>query len=110
MIRFKARLSRPASPKGASWTFLVLPMNASAKLPTRSMTSVGGTLGGQPFEATLEPDGKGSHWPKVPKALREAAGAEAGDMVTVELAPLDRQLEPTVPVDLRDALKANPAA
>jgi hypothetical protein len=110
MIRFKARLSRPASPKGASWTFLVLPTDASAKLPTRSMTSVGGTLGGQPFQATLEPDGKGSHWLKVPKALREAAGAEPGDDVAMEIAPLDTQLEPRVPSDLRDALKANPAA
>ena len=48
-IRFKAQLQRPASPKGASWCFLVLPANASAKLPTRSMTSVEGTLEGQPF-------------------------------------------------------------
>lgn len=110
MIRFQARLSRPASPKGASWTFLVLPKDASARLPTRSMTSVGGTLAGQPFEATLEPDGKGSHWLKVPKALREAAAVEAGDKLTVEIAPLDRQLEPKIPADLRDALKAHPAA
>lgn len=110
MIRFKATLSRPASPKGATWTFLVLPRDASAKLPTRSMTSVGGTLGGQPFKATLEPDGNGSHWLKVPKALREAGGVEAGDTVAVEIAPLDKELEPTVPADLRDALKANPAA
>ena len=46
MIRFKARLSRPASPKGATWTFLVLPMDASARLPTRAMTSVEGSFGG----------------------------------------------------------------
>ena len=110
MIHFKARLSRPASPKGATWTFVVLPMNASARLPTRAMTSVEGSFGGQPLKTTLEPDGNGSHWLKVPKALREAAGVEAGDTVAVEIAPLDKQLEPTVPADLRDALKANPAA
>lgn len=110
MIRFKATLARPATPKGATWTFLVLPANASGKLPTRSMTSVGGTLAGQPFKATLEPDGRGSHWLKVPKSLREAAGAQAGDTVTVEIAPLDKELEPTVPADLRDALKEHPAA
>ncbi len=110
MIRFKAPLSRPATPKGATWTFLVLPVNASAKLPTRSMISVGGTLGGQPFQATLEPDGNGSHWLKVPKALREAANAQPGDTVVLEIAPLDKELEPAVPADLRDALKASPAA
>lgn len=109
-IHFTVKLLRPAQPKNAAWSFLVLPKAASAKLPTRAMTSVEGTLGGAPFEATLEPDGQGSHWLKVPKALREAAGAEAGDTVAVAMTPMDRQLESPVPADLRDALKANPAA
>ena len=110
MIRFKAKLSRPASPRGAAWTFLVLPATASAKLPTRSMVTVDGTLGGAPFQATLEPDGEGSHWLKVDRALREAAGAEAGDTVALEIAPVDKEPEPKVPADLRSALAANPAA
>jgi hypothetical protein len=109
-IRFKAKLLRPASPRGAAWTFLVLPMAASAKLPTRSMTTVAGTLDGAPFQATLEPDGQGSHWLKVDKALREAAGAEAGDTVALEVAPVEKEPEPKVPADLRQALAANPAA
>ena len=109
-IRFKARLSRPASPKNATWTFVLLPRAASGKLPTRAMTSVEGTLGGEPFKATLEPDGDGSHWLKVPKALREAAGVEAGDTVALEIAPAEKELESTVPADLRKALAANPAA
>ena len=104
-IRFKAKLSRPASPKNASWTFLVLPKAASTKLPTRAMTTVEGTLGGAPFKATLEPDGNGSHWLKVPKALREAAGAEAGDSVELEIVPSERQMESSVPADLRKALE-----
>lgn len=106
-IRFTAKLQRPATPKGATWTFFVLPKDASAKLPTRAMTSVEGTVGGAPFQATLEPDGQGSHWLKVPKALREAAGAEAGDTVAVSMTPLEQQLESEVPKDLRDALKAH---
>ena len=109
-IRFKATLLRPASPKGAAWTFLVLPEAASAKLPTRSMTTVDGTLDGEPFKATLEPDGHGSHWLKVDKALREAAGAAAGDTVALEIAPVEVEPEPQVPADLRKALAANPAA
>jgi len=109
-VRFKAKLSRPASPKGAAWTFLVLPAAASAKLPTRSMVTVDGTLGGAPFRATLEPDGEGSHWLRVDRALREAAGAEAGDTVALEIAPVEQEPEPKVPADLRRALAANPAA
>lgn len=109
-IRFKARLSRPAKPEGAAWTFLVLPAAASAKLPTRSMTTVDGTLDGAPFQATLEPDGKGGHWLKVPRVLREAAGAEAGDTVTLGIIPVEKEPEPEVPADLRKALTANAAA
>jgi hypothetical protein len=109
-IRFKAKLSRPAQPKAATWTFLVLPAAASAKLPSRSMTTVDGTLAGHPFQATLEPDGQGSHWLKVSKALREAAGAAVGDTVALEIAPVDVEPEPRVPPDLRQALAANPAA
>lgn len=109
-IAFRATLQRPATPKGANWTFLVLPTDASRKLPTRAMTSVEGTLGGAPFKATLEPDGQGSHWLKVPSTLREAAGVEAGDTVKLEIRPLEDQLELPVPKDLRDALKAHPGA
>ncbi|MDN5782963.1 MAG: YdeI/OmpD-associated family protein [Luteimonas sp.] len=109
-IRFTAKLSRPASPKDAAWTFLVLPKAASAKLPTRSMTTVDGTLDGAPFQASLEPDGQGSHWLKVDRALREAAGAAVGDAVVLEIAPVEKEPEPKVPADLRKALLANPEA
>lgn len=109
-VQFKAKLSRPAAPKGATWTFLVLPKAASAKLSTRAMVSVEGTLGGAPFEATLEPDGQGSHWLKVPKKLADAAGVDAGDTVAVSMTPSEKQLEPEVPKDLRDALKSHPGA
>ncbi|MEZ0471611.1 YdeI/OmpD-associated family protein [Luteimonas salinilitoris] len=109
-IRFTAKLLRPASPKGASWAFLVLPANASAKLPTRSMTTVDGTLDGHPFQATLEPDGQGSHWLKLTRAMREAAGAVVGDTVTLEITPVAEEPEPRVPGDLRKALAATPEA
>ena len=61
-VTFKATLQRPATPKNATWCFLVLPKAASAKLPTRSIVTVSGTLADAAFTATLEPDGEGSHW------------------------------------------------
>ncbi|MDH5832793.1 YdeI/OmpD-associated family protein [Luteimonas kalidii] len=109
-IRFKATLQRPAQPKGAAWRFLVLPAAASAKLPTRSMVTVEGTFERQPFQATLEPDGAGSHWLKVDRTLWEAAAVGAGDTVELEVAPVAREPEPTVPADLRRALAAHPDA
>jgi len=110
-VRFSATLFRPAATaKAGAWTFLVLPGNASAKLPTRGMTTVEGTINGYPFRATLEPDGQKSHWLKVNKKMREAAGADAGDVVSLEIMSVEKEPEPQVPADLRKALAAAPRA
>jgi len=104
-IRFNAKLLQPAeNTKADSWTFLILPKNASAKLPSRGMTAIEGTINSVPFQATLEPDGQKGHWLKVDRKLRETAGAEAGDVVALEIAPATEELEPTVPADLKKAL------
>ena len=108
-IHFRATLLRPkATAKVRSWTFLILPKEASAKLPSRSMTSVEGTFNGLAFQATLEPDGQGGHWLKVDRKMREEAGADAGDVVTLEIAPVAEEPEPKVPADLRKAIVAAP--
>ncbi len=110
-VRFKATLFRPAETgKAESWTFLVLPKNASAKLPSRGITAIEGTINGFHFQATLKPDGQKSHWLKVDRKLREAAGADAGDVVTLEIARAAEEPEPTMPADLRKALAAAPKA
>jgi len=104
-VRFKAKLLRPAeNKKGDSWTFLILPKDASAKLLSRGMTAIEGTINGFHFQAMLEPDGQKSHWLKVDRKLREAAGANAGDVVTLEITPVAEEPEPEVPADLRKAL------
>ncbi len=109
-IRFTTKLLRTkATAKFESWTFLTLPNDASTKLPSRGMTSVEGTLNGYAFRATLEPDGQGGHWLKVDRTMRENAGAEAGDLVTLEIVPVAVEPEPEVPDDLRQALTAAPS-
>jgi hypothetical protein len=77
---------------------------------TRGMTTVDGTLNGHPFRATLEPDGQRSHWLKVTRTLREAAGAAVGESVTLEIVPAGKELEPRMPADLRQALIADSMA
>ena len=74
------------------------------------MTTVDGTINGFPFRATLEPDGHRSHWLKVNRKMREATGADPGDVVTLEIAPAGEEPEPKVPADLRKALAAAPNA
>lgn len=108
---FTTTLLDPAKPgKDDAWGFLVLPKSASDTLPRRGRTSVEGTLNGYPFQATLEPDGKLSHWLKVDQALREAVGMASGDTVTVRMSPAEPEPEPALPDDLQAALAAAPAA
>ena len=106
-IRFTATLFRPVSTeKAVAWTFLTLPKDSSAKLPSRGH-DVGGRHVQRPgLSGTLEPDGQGGHWLKVDQELREAAGAEPGDVVSLEIAPVAVEPEPKVPADLRKALAA----
>src|SRR6266478_10047787 len=100
-IRFCAKLFRPkANEKAGSWT-LTLPKNASAKLPSRGRTMVEGTINSFPFRAAFEPNGKGSHWLKVNKTMSDAAVADAGDAVTVEITRAGEEPEIRVPIDLR---------
>ena len=108
-IRFRTKLLRPAeNTNPGSWSFLILPKTASAKLPSRSVEAIEGTINGFPFYAMLQPDGQKRHWLKVDRKLREGAGANDGDVVTLEIGPTNR--EPKVPADLRMALAASPKA
>ncbi len=110
-IRFTAKLLRPVqAAKAASWHFLTLPKDASAKLPSRGMAAVEGSMNGFRFQAVLQPDGQKGHWLRVDRKLREAAGADAGDIVSLEIAPAAEEPEPKVPTDLRKALATAPKA
>jgi hypothetical protein len=117
-IRFSAELSRrEATDNGASWALLALPRNAGAKLPSRAArdtTMVEGTINGFAFRAALEPprppNGTGSHCLRLSKALQDAAGAEVGHTLTVEITRVGEEPECRVPTDLRKALEAAPSA
>ncbi|SRR6266568_413687 len=104
-IRFETKLF-----KIHDWIIIKLPENASAELPTRSMTMVTGTINDVPFKALLEPDGrygpgkKPSHWFRPDKKLLDDAHAKAGDKVTVTIQPTKEWIEPEIPEDLKKAL------
>ncbi|HKV48128.1 MAG TPA: YdeI/OmpD-associated family protein [Candidatus Acidoferrales bacterium] len=109
-IRFSAKLLRcAANGKTESWA-VTLPKGASAKLPSRGTTMVEGAINAFPFRAALEPDGKGSHLLSVNKTMRDGAGGDDVDIVTVEIARVGDEPEMRVPLDLRKALAAAPVA
>lgn len=105
IIRFKAKLF-----KIGSWTLLRLPKNASAKLPSRGVTMVEGSINGFNFQAALEPDGNGSHWFRVNKTMRKAAGADEGDTVMLVIKPIKEWPEPKIPVDLKQSFAVDSLA
>ena len=109
-IRFSAKLLRPEANEKSGSRTLTLPKNASAKLPSREVTMVEGTINAFPFRAALEPDGKGSHWLRVNKTMRDGAGADDLHTVTVEIVRAGEEPEIRVPMDLRKALAAAPLA
>jgi hypothetical protein len=90
------------------WVILPVPKDESLKLGSRGQISVTGKLNGHEFTAVLEPDGRWSHWLRVTDDMRERAGVQAGDAVQVELTNGAPWPEPTVPKDLKDALKVAP--
>jgi hypothetical protein len=95
------------------WTILHLPQEASAKLPSRGMTMVKGTLNDIPFKTLLEPDGRympgkgSSHWFRPDIKLLKDASAKAGDTVKVTLEPTNEWINPQVPPDMKKAIIAN---
>src|SRR3989344_6481363 len=110
-ISFEAKLY-----KIGDWTILQLPEDASAKLPSRGMIMVKGSINGVPFKTLLEPDGKygpglkPSHWFTPDKKLLDEAHAAAGDMVQVSLELTKEWIEPDVPDDLKKALSSSQKA
>lgn len=98
------------------WIILKLPEDASAKLPSRGMTMVSGTLNGIPFKTMLEPDGKygprlkPSHWFSPDKKLLSDAKVTSGDTVQVSIEPTKEWIEPEVPEDVKKALSTSQKA
>lgn len=99
-----------------SWVLVKLPEEASAKLPSRGITMVSGTLNGVPFKTVLEPDGnymhtqKPSHWFQPTSELLTKVGVKVGDEVSISLELSKEWIEPQIPEDVAQALASSPKA
>src|SRR5436189_4804515 len=95
-IQFEAKLSQIGS-----WTIVHLPKSASAKLPSRGMVMVEGTINSLNFQRELEPDGRGSHWLRLDESMLRGAKAKVGDTIKLEIEPSHAWPNPEVPKDLK---------
>lgn len=89
---------------------ITLPKDASAKLPSRGMTMVEGTINNFRIRAILQPDGQLSHWFRVDKSMCQTVGIDVGDTVTLEIEPTKIWPEPEVTTELKNAIAADPQA
>ena len=103
---FRAILEKDDQTSG---TGVAMPFDVEKAFGTRGRVPVRGTINGFAFRSTLAPYG-GRHYLPVNKALREGAGAQAGDRVEITLERDQEERVVTAPPDLVKALRANKAA
>lgn len=109
--QFAARLLRPVNPGNEKpWAFVILPKEASEKLPRRGRVSVDASINGKNFRVLLEPDGQKSHWLKIDEKLLKGSGADFGDVAEFSVEAVEQEPEPEVPTDLAKALRESPGA
>jgi hypothetical protein len=109
-LQFKARIQSAGSAESSAWASLQLPKEVSAKLPTRSIVPIAGTINGHAFRTSVMPDGKGGHSMMVNKAMRAGGKVGPGDEVTVVFDVDTSTREPDAPADLVTAVSASAKA
>jgi hypothetical protein len=103
---FKATLNRPEAQGTA--TFIEVPLDVPA-IFGRARPPVWVTINGHTYRSTIAIYGSRYYLP-VNRSNREAAGVQAGDTVTVEIALDTHVRQVNVPDDLRAALDNDPDA
>lgn len=108
---FSARLQRPElCGNDGVWAFVLVPKDASAKLPRRGRVTVDASINGLTFRILLEPDGQKGHWLRVDQSLLEASGTTFGQVARFEIGALAQEPEPSVPPELAKALESSTKA
>ena len=93
----------------SAWTQLDIPFDVLQAFGSKAMVPVRGTLNDFPFRNSLKPNGDGTHYMHVNKALLAGAGVQVGAMVTVVMDLDKTPRTVTVPDDLRSALAKAPS-
>ena len=95
---------------GGGWTHVLVPFDVFQVFGSRGRIAVAGTLNGVAYRSSIMPEGDGTHYLNITKALMKAAGVKPGDQVTMTMAIDRAERIVDVPEQLTAALKASPAA
>ncbi len=99
-LRFKVKLE---GKPGSSVAWLNAPFDVPETFGTRARVPVRGTINGFQFRSSLMPMG-GCHGMAVNKAMREGAGAKAGDVVDVLMERDEEERTVEVPPEIQTEL------
>src|SRR5512143_304143 len=91
------------------WSCIRIPFAVEPAFGSKARIAVKGTLNGFPFRSSIFPDGSGSHFMMVNKAMQAGAKVTAGDTVDVVMEPDARARTIALPNDLKAALSRLPA-
>jgi len=105
-LKFKVKLE---GKEGNSVAWLNAPFDVVQVFGTRARVPVQGTINGFPFRSSLMPMG-GCHGMAVNRTMREGAGVQAGDTVTVVLERDAAKRVVKIPPLLKKALAGNKTA
>ena len=104
--QFKAKLTS-RGPKG-SWTYVVVPFSVEKAWGSKARVPVLGCINGFAIQSSLMPQGDGTHYLVVNKAMQTGAKAQPGDEVEVSLELDMAQRMLALPVELEDVLAEHP--
>jgi len=95
---------------GLAWVYIAIPFDVQAAFGSKGRVPVCGTINGFSFRTSVVPEGDGTHYMVVNKALQAGAGAKRGDAVTVVMERDTAERAVAVPPELDDALRTARAA
>lgn len=105
IVTFDAVLVRPESARASA--YLRIPLDIQTAFGKKGQIKVKGSINGHPYRGSAMPEGNGTHFLAVNKAMRDAIGAHAGATVHVVMEPDEAARTVSIPADLQMALEAS---
>lgn len=91
------------------WHYIDMPFDVREQFGSSSRISVNASIDGFCYSTSLIP-GAAGHYMVISQEMRDAAGKDLGDTLSVTLDVEDRPREMAVPADIQQALKKNSVA